>query len=138
MFAGLQAHLLQQDLSRRLANGCIEPLMLEDGKGALLNMRGSFVLQRQHFVNLSLKDYVGLCRVSLHLWLPMSHIQYSPIQAHSIILDPFQSIMEKKQACIHKGVSKYPCLTARAMCHGCHQAPLPSLFSTQNSQYYSP
>ncbi len=67
----MQAQLVQRDLSRRTADGCIEPLFLEDGKAAVLNVHGSFALQRHHFANLSMKDYASLWRVRCFSLPPM-------------------------------------------------------------------
>ena len=60
---GMQGHVLQQDLSRWNAEGCIEPLLLEEGKAALLNVCGPVLLQRQQLSSLSLKEYIELLRV---------------------------------------------------------------------------
>ncbi len=60
---GMQGQVLQQNLSRMTPEGCIEPLLLEDGKAALLNVCGPFLLQRQHLANLPLKAYTNLVKV---------------------------------------------------------------------------
>ena len=68
---GLQAPVLQQNLSRRTATGCIEPLPLEEGKAALLNVYGPLLLQQQQIANLPLKDYALLMKVNVQFSQPI-------------------------------------------------------------------
>ena len=66
----LQAPVLQQNLSRRTATGCIEPLLLEEGKAALLDVYGPLLLQQQQIAQLPLKDYVHLMTVAARSFHP--------------------------------------------------------------------
>ena len=59
-----QELLLQQNLMRRLENGGKEPLMLEEGKAAVVNIKGPMLLHRQQLVSLSLSDFLDLVKVT--------------------------------------------------------------------------
>ena len=61
----VQAQLLQRELIRQNEHGCFEPLLLEEGKAALLDISGPFLLQRQHLLNYPLSKCVELFQVSL-------------------------------------------------------------------------
>lgn len=59
----MQAQLLQQHLVRRNDQGQCEPVILEEGRSAMLNISGPYVLHREQLSNLSLKQYLALIKV---------------------------------------------------------------------------
>ncbi|KAK9821647.1 hypothetical protein WJX74_003881 [Apatococcus lobatus] len=60
--AASPGQLLQQDLVRRNDRGLLEPVILEEGKAALLNISGPYVLHREQLSNLPLKQYMALIK----------------------------------------------------------------------------
>ncbi len=73
-----QELLLQQNLMRRLENGGKEPLMLEEGKAAVVNIKGPMLLHRQQLVSLSLSDFLDLVKVTPPPPLPPQHGGLTP------------------------------------------------------------
>ena len=59
-----QGQQAQQQLARRNEKGWLEPLMFEEGKAALLNIRGPYVLCRDRLSDVSLEEFLPLLKVS--------------------------------------------------------------------------
>ncbi|KAK9843854.1 hypothetical protein WJX84_011749 [Apatococcus fuscideae] len=54
------AEALQEQLCRQGADERIQPLLLEEGKLAVLNLNGPFIFNRRHIAELTLKQYVDM------------------------------------------------------------------------------
>ena len=63
----MQSQQVQQQLAKRNDKGWLEPLIFEEGKTAVLNIKGPYVLCRDSLSNASPKQIVPLFKVSINL-----------------------------------------------------------------------
>ena len=58
-----QKGVLQQQLVRRGAHGTMQPLPLEEGKVAVLDTSGAFLINRHKLESLTVHNFLGMARV---------------------------------------------------------------------------